>query len=319
MQAIRVHETGDADRLTLKDVPPPEPADGQSLVQVHYAGINYTEVYQRSGVTRVTLPSTPGSEGVGVIMQSTRFPVGTRVGWVGVPGAYAEAAVVPDHRLVALPDDVSDETAAAILLQGITAQYLAEDSYAPHTGDVAVVHAAARGVGLLLTQLLVAKGVTVIGTTSTDAKAVLAQKAGAAQVIRYDRDDVAAAVRATHPDGVQVVYDSVGQATWNASLRALRRRGTLVLYGHASGKVAPIDPMLLAQRGSLTLTRPLIGDFIATQDALQARADRLFGWLRDGTLRPSITQTYTLADTAQAHRDLEARRTSGKLLLRIIQ
>lgn len=246
-----------------------------------------------------------------------RFPKGTRVAWIGYPGAYADYAVIPDHRLVPIPDDIADETAAAILLQGITAQYLAEDSYHAKTGDIALVHAAAGGVGLLLTQLLVAKGVTVIGTTSTDAKAALARKAGAQQIIHYDQEDVETAVRAEHPDGVHVVYDSVGQATWQVSLSALRRRGTFVLYGHSSGKVAPIDPMLLAQYGSLSLTRPLIGDFISTADELRYRTDRLFGWVRDGTLSLLASRIYELRDVVQAHRDLEARRTSGKLLLRI--
>ncbi|WP_342627312.1 quinone oxidoreductase [Nguyenibacter vanlangensis] len=317
MRAIRIHEFGGPDALVLEDVSTPEPGEGESFVRLHYAGLNYTEIYQRSGVTKVQLPFTPGSEGFGEIERSARFSVGTRVAWAGYPGAYAELAVVPDHRLVEVPDDISDDVAAALLLQGITAHYLAEDSYCARAGDAALVHAAAGGVGLLLTQLLAAKGVAVIGTVSSDAKAALARDAGAHQIIRYDHEDVSAAVRDAYPDGVNVVYDSVGQATWAASLASLRRRGTIVLYGHTSGTVAPVDPMLLARYGSLTLTRPLIGDFIPTADALQERADRLFGWVRDGSLRPLITHKYLLADAVQAHRDLEARRTVGKVLLRI--
>ncbi|NIE81706.1 quinone oxidoreductase [Asaia sp. As-1742] len=317
MRAIQVHECGAAEVLIEANIPVPEARSGQSLVRLRYAGINYTEIYQRSGITKVKLPFTPGSEGVGVIVTSARFPKGTRVAWIGYPGAYADYAVIPDHKLVPVPDDIADETAAAILLQGITAQYLAEDSYHAKTGDIALVHAAAGGVGLLLTQLLVAKGVTVTGTTSTDAKAALARKAGAQQIIHYDQKDMETAVRAEHPAGVHVVYDSVGQATWKVSLSALRRRGTFVLYGHSSGKVASIDPMVLAQYGSLSLTRPLIGDFISTADELRYRTDRLFGWVRDGTLSLLASRIYELGDVVQAHRDLEARRTSGKLLLRL--
>jgi len=317
MLAIRVHEFGDADKLFLEEMPIPEPEDGQSLIRLHYAGINYTEIYQRSGVTKVKLPFTLGSEGVGEIARSERFPKGLRVAWVGYPGSYAEYAIVPDEKLVPIPDDITSEVAATVLLQGITAQYLAEASYLAKSGDIALVHAAAGGVGLLLTQLLVSKGVTVIGTTSSDAKANVARNAGAKEIIRYDCENVGARLRQAYPEGAHVVYDSVGRDTWEGSLAALRRRGTFVLYGHASGKVPPIDPMVLAQRGSLSLTRPLIGDFIATSDELQTRVDRLFDCLRDGTLRPLAVQTYTLDEVHQAHRDLESRQTTGKLVVRI--
>ncbi|MBB2158211.1 quinone oxidoreductase [Gluconacetobacter diazotrophicus] len=315
MKAIRIHEYGDGEVLRFEDVTLPQPGPDQALIRVVRAGVNYTDVYQRTGFTKVALPFTLGSEGVGIVEVSSEFAPGTRVAWSGYPGAYAEMAVVPHAKLVAVPDGISDDIAASSLLQGITAQYLTENTYRIRAGETALVHAGAGGVGLFLIQLVKAKGGTALATVSTPEKAAVATENGADAAIVYTEADFVAAVRERVPGGVEVAYDSVGLATWRGSLSLLKPLGTLALFGQASGPVPPIDPMLLAKQGSVFLTRPALGTFIATKAVFRERAERVFQWLAEGTLRSRITATYGLDEVAEAHRALEGRQTTGKLLI----
>jgi NADPH2:quinone reductase len=319
MKAIRLHSHGGPDRLRLEEVPAPTVRDGELLVRVAAAGVNYSDVYQRSGLTAVALPSTLGSEGVGTVADGNGdFPPGTRVAWAPHPGSYAEWVSVPAWKLVRVPDALDDVLAAAALLQGMTAQFLCETTYPAKKGDVALVHAGAGGVGLLLTQLLKHKGVTVFSTVSTAEKARLAREAGADDVILYTQTDFVSAVRAaTDGKGVNVVYDSVGQATYAGSLSLLRPLGMLVLFGQSSGLVPPIDPLLLMKQGSVFVTRPTLAHYIADPAVLQERAAKVFGWIRDGVMKLRIGGVYPLADAARAHADLESRATTGKLVLQI--
>jgi NADPH:quinone reductase len=319
MDAIVVRAHGGPEELVLADVPVPEPGPGQVRVALAAAGVNYIDVYVRNGYYPWSLPRTPGTEGAGVVTaigpDVTSVRVGDRVASTNLEGAYAQQSLVAADRVVAVPEGVSDELAAAALLQGLTAHYLLHDSYPVRPGDTVLVHAAAGGMGLLLTQLATRLGATVIGTVSTEDKARLARAAGASEVIRYGDLDVAAEVRRfTDGTGVAAVYDGVGKDTFDASLAALRIRGTLVLFGAASGPVPPFDPQRLQHGGSLMLTRPTLGHFIADPAELTRRADDLFGWIADG-LDIRIHDRYPLSDAGLAHTDLESRRTTGKLLL----
>ncbi|WP_026212691.1 quinone oxidoreductase family protein [Longispora albida] len=321
MRAIQVSGVGGPEVLRLVDVDQPVAGPGQAVVEVAASGVNFLDVYHRQGRYALPLPFTPGTEGTGTVVEIgpgvADVAVGDRVGWVEVPGTYAERAVVDASRLVPLPDGVGFEAAAAVLLQGMTAHYLVKDAYPVQPGDTALVHAAAGGMGLALTQLITHLGGRVIGTTSTPEKAELARRAGAAEVILYSTvDDLAAEVkRLNGGHGVPVVFDGVGRDTFDASLASLRTRGHLVLFGAASGAVPPFDPIRLAQGGSLTLSRPSLGHFIADRSELLRRATDVLEWVRTKVLETTVTARYPLAEVAQAHRDLEARRTTGKLLV----
>jgi NADPH2:quinone reductase len=320
MKAIRIHSAGGPEVLRFEDLPQPRPGPGQATIRVEAAGVNYIDTYHRSGLYKLPLPATLGQEGAGTVTAVgagvTGVQSGDRVAWTGVQGSYAESLVAPADRLVNIPGGMSQEQAAATMLQGMTAHYLACTTYALRPGDTCLVHAAAGGVGLLLTQIAKRRGARVIGTVSTDAKAKLAGAAGADHVILYSTQDFEAEVkRLTEGRGVQVVYDSVGRTTFEKSLNCLARRGMLVLFGQSSGPVPPFDPQVLNQRGSLFFTRPSLGHYIVTRDELLARATELFGWIASGTLNLRIHARYPLERAADAHRDLEGRKTTGKLVL----
>jgi NADPH2:quinone reductase len=320
MKAIRIHEHGDPEVYRYEDVPDPVAGAGQALVAVEAVGVNFIEVYQRTGLYPVPLPATPGSEGAGTVValgpDVSGFAVGDRVAWQGGAGAYAERAAVPIERLVRLPEGVSAKQGAAAMLQGMTAHYLACSTFPLKPGDTCLVHAAAGGVGLLLCQIARRRGARVIGTVSTGEKAALARGAGADEVVRYTEQDFEAEVRRlTGGAGVQVVYDSVGRTTFERSLRCLAPRGTLVLFGQSSGPIGPFDPQVLARSGSLYLTRPVLANYTATRAELLQRAGEVLGWVRDGTLRLRVERELPLSRAAEAHRALEGRATTGKLLL----
>lgn len=321
MKAIQVHETGGPDTLRYEEVALPEPGAGQARVKVEACGVNFVDIYRRKGQYGGALPFIPGSEMAGVVDAIgpgvSGVAVGDRVASAGFPATYAEYSVGPVEDLLHVPEAVETNTAAALLLQGLTAHYLAHSTYPLQSGDVALVHAAAGGVGLLLTQIAKRRGARVIGTTSTDEKAQLARAAGADEVILYTRADFTAeARRLTDGAGVQVVYDSVGQTTFEGSLNALRPRGYLVLYGQSSGPVAPLDPQILNAKGSLFLTRPTLVHYIANRAELLQRAGDLFSWVTAGELQVRIDQIFPLAEAAAAHRYMEARHSKGKVLLR---
>jgi NADPH2:quinone reductase len=322
MRAIVVNEHGGPDVLQPGDWPDLTPRPGQLLVKVAAAGVNFMDIYQREGRPPYAgkVPYVPGSEGAGTVTATgdgvTGFGPGDHVAWTGVPGSYAEQVVIPADRAVTVPGGLSLDTAAAVMLQGLTAHYLCTSTYPVAAGDVVVVHAAAGGVGLLLTQMIAMRGGVVVATTSTTAKAVLAQEAGARHVTGYD--EFGAVVReVTGGAGAAAVYDSVGQATFDASLAALAPRGYLVLYGASSGPVPPVEPARLMTGGSLYLTRPTLTSYIASRDELTARTAELFGWITAGRLRVRVGGRYPLAEAARAHDDLGGRRTTGKLLLTV--
>ncbi|MFC5288034.1 quinone oxidoreductase family protein [Actinokineospora guangxiensis] len=318
-EAVVVKETGGPEVLEVVDAEPKTPGPGEVLVDVAAAGVNYIDTYHRAGAYPLPLPFGIGLEGAGTVSavgEGARAAVGDRVAWSGTLGSYAAQAVVPVADTVPVPDGVELETAAALMLQGLTAHYLVTSVHSVREGDTVLVHAAAGGVGLLLTQLAKARGARVIGTVSTAAKAELAEAAGAAHVIRYDEVDFADAVRElTDGDGVHAVYDGVGATTFDASLSVVRRRGVLALFGAASGPVPPVDPQRLNQQGSIYLTRPKLGDFVATPEELRARTDDLFQAVLAGALDVRVGAQYALAEVRAAHEDLEGRRTTGKLLL----
>jgi NADPH2:quinone reductase len=320
MDAIVLREYGGPEQLALEDVPEPVPAEGQVLVELAATGVNFVEIYQRTGRNAGPLPRVLGSEGAGRVVAVgpgvSALRVGDRVASASFAGAYAQRAVAPADFVVPIPNGVSDELVAAALLQGLTAHYLLHDTYPVSAGDTVLVHAAAGGMGLLLTQIAARLGARVIATVSNEEKERLARRAGAAEVIRYgDGVDVAAAVRAlTNGVGVAAVYDGVGAATFDASLASLRRRGMLALYGAASGPVPPVDPMRLYDAGSVFLTRPTLAHYIATPEELRHRAASLFVYLTDG-LSVRIHRRYPLAEAGRAQADLESRATTGKLLL----
>jgi NADPH2:quinone reductase len=320
MRAIRVHEYGGPEAMRLEELPTPKPGEGQALVRIEVAGLNYIDTYQRSGAYKGQLPLPLGLEGAGVVEAVgsgvTTVRAGDRVAWTGVPGSYATHNVVPADRLVTLPPGVDARAGAAAMLQGLTAHYLAHSTYPLKPGDACLVHAAAGGVGLLLCQMARRAGARVIGTVSTEEKAKLAREAGAHEVILYSKQDFEAEVkRLTGGKGLQVVYDAVGRDTFDKSLNCLATRGCMVLYGAASGPVAPLDPQVLNAKGSLYLTRPSLFHYIATRDELMYRATELLGWIQRGELKLRIGATFPLAEAAQAHRDLEGRKTTGKVLL----
>ncbi len=320
MKAIRIHGQGGPEVLRYEDVPVPVPGPGQALVRIEAVGVNFIDIYHRSGLYPVAFPYTLGQEAAGTVdavgAGVTGVGVGDRVGYTGVPGAYAEFAAVPADQLVPLPAGLTARQAAAVLLQGLTAQYLTVSTYPLAPGDACLVHAAAGGVGLLLCQVAKRKGARVIGTVSTEAKADLARAAGADDVILYSWQDFEAEVkRLTGGTGVQVVYDSVGKTTFDKSLNCLARRGMLVLYGQSSGPVPPFDPQVLNRKGSLFLTRPTLGHYLATRTELLQRAEQVLGWVVEGSLRVQVGCEYPLAEAAEAQRALAARETTGKLLL----
>jgi len=320
MRAIRVEATGGPEAMEVRDVTAAEPQRGELLVDVAASGVNFIDTYQRSGIYQMALPFTPGSEGAGAVAavgpEVEGFARGDRVAWAMAPGSYAEQAVVPASNAVKVPDGIDDRTAAAAPLQGMTAHYLVASTHPVRSGDTALVHAAAGGMGLLLTQMIKARGGRVLGTVSTDEKERLAREAGADEIIRYTDEDVVSRVRElTSGAGVDVVYDGVGQSTFDASLASLRPRGTLALFGASSGPVPPLDPQRLNSAGSVFLTRPSLGHHIADRAELDWRAGEVFGAIGRGELDVRIGATYPLADARQAHEDLEGRRTTGKLLL----
>jgi NADPH2:quinone reductase len=320
MNAVRVHEAGGPDVLRYEELPTPAPGAGEALVRLEAVGVNFVDIYQRSGLYKMAMPFTAGSEAAGVVESVgagvTDVRPGDRVAYAGVPGAYATHAAVPAARLIKVPSGVETKTAAAAMLQGMTAHYLTHSTYPLGPADTALLHAAAGGVGLLLTQMAKMRGAKVIGTVSTEAKAALARQAGADEVILYTQQDVAAEVkRITGGRGVQVVYDSVGASTFEGSINSLAPRGYMVTFGNASGPVPPIDPLLLSQKGSLFVTRPTMGNYIATRDELVKRAGDVLGWIAAGKLKVRIDRTFPLPQAAEAHRALAGRGTAGKLLL----
>ncbi|TMA57842.1 MAG: quinone oxidoreductase [Deltaproteobacteria bacterium] len=320
MKAVRVHAPGGPEVLTFEDVPEPQPKAGEAVVRVDAAGLNYIDVYYRSGLYKAQLPMTLGLEAGGTVTavgpNVTEVKVGDKVAYTGVAGAYAQYAVVPAQRLVVLPAGVSTKQGAAAMLQGITAHYLACSTYPLKKGDTCLVHAAAGGVGLLLCQIAKMRGARVIGTVSTEEKAKLAREAGAAEVILYTKQDFEAEVkRLTAGKGVQVVYDSVGKTTFDKGFNCLAPRGLMVLYGQSSGPLGPFDPQVLNAKGSLFLTRPSLVHHVATREELLLRTGDVLGWIRDGKLRLRTEFEFALKDAAEAHRALEGRKTTGKVLL----
>ncbi|MHA6794796.1 quinone oxidoreductase family protein [Pseudonocardia bannensis] len=326
MRAVQVTKPGGPEVLETTELADPEAGPGELLVDVAIAGVNYIDTYQRAGIYRVDTPYVPGMEGVGRVRAVgdgvDEFAVGDRVAWAETIGSYAERVAVPADKAVAVPDAVSDEQAVGALLQGMTAHFLVNDTYPLTADDTVLVHAAAGGVGLLLTQLAAARGARVIGTVSTAEKGELARAAGATEVIRYTEfatpADLAAEVRRlTGGAGVDVAYDSVGKTTFDASLASLRRRGMLVLFGASSGPVPPVDPQALNAAGSVYLTRPKLFDHVAERPALVTKAAAVYQAVADGTLDVRIGGRYPLEQARSAHEDLHARRTTGKLLLTV--
>jgi NADPH2:quinone reductase len=320
MRAIRIHEFGGPEAMRLDEVATPKPGDGQALVRIEAAGVNFIDVYQRTGLYKNPLPYGLGLEGAGVVEAVgggvTSVRAGDRVAWTGVPGSYATHNVVPADKLVTLPPGVDARAGAAAMLQGMTAHYLAHSTYPLKRGDTCLVHAAAGGVGLLLCQMAKRAGARVIGTVSTEEKAKLARDAGADDIIFYTRQDLVEEVkRLTGGKKLQVVYDSVGKDTFEKGLDCLALRGYMVLYGASSGPVAPLDPQALNAKGSIFLTRPSLFHYTATRAELVKRAGDVLGWIQKGELKLRIGATFSLAEAAKAHRDLEGRKTTGKVLL----
>ena len=321
MRAVRVHQPGGPDVLRYEEVPTPEPKPGEALVEIDAVGVNFIDVYKRTGLYKLPLPTTIGEEGAGKVVAVgdgvTEVCPGDRVAWASVLGAYAEYTTVPASRLVPLPSEISATQGAALMLQGMTAHYLACSTYPLRHGDRCLVHAAAGGVGLLLVQIAKMRGARVIATAGSDDKAQLAREAGADAVIVYTRQDFAEETkRLTEGRGVHVVYDSVGRTTFVPGLDVLVHRGTMVLFGQSSGPVAPIDPQLLNQKGSLFLTRPTLGHYVASREELLWRSREIFAWVASAELSLRIGAEYPLREAAEAHRALEGRRTTGKVLLR---
>ncbi len=320
MLAIRIHETGGAEKLRPDEIPIPAPAAGEVRFRVEAAGLNFIDTYKRGGLYPVPLPHTLGQEAAGIVTAVgagvTDFKIGDRVASAAANGTYALETIAPAAQLVRVPAGVSSQLAAAVLLQGMTAHYLATDTFALKPGDTALVHAGAGGTGQLLVQIAKKRGARVLATVGTDDKAALAREAGADAVCVYTRENFADAARAfTGGRGVDVVYDGVGRETFEGSLGSLRPRGMLVSFGNASGAVPPFAPLILSQKGSLFFTRPTLAHYIATPDELRRRAADLFAWIADGSLRVRIGATFPLAQAAAAHRALEGRATTGKVLL----
>lgn len=319
MQAIQVKKTGGPEVLDLVDIPTPKPKPGEVLVHVAASGVNFIDTYFREGRYPAELPFIPGQEAAGVVEQLgegvTGFAVGDHVAWNGTRGTYAEYACAPAKDLLHVPKGMSLEDAAAVLLQGLTAHYLVHDTYKIQRVDTVLAHAGAGGVGLLLTQMAKMLGARVITTVSTDEKAKLSREAGADHVVLYTRESFADAVKKIAPEGLPVVYDSVGKTTFEDSLKCLRPRGLMALYGGSSGAVPPFDLIRLSTMGSLYVTRPTLKDYVQTRAELERRTKDVFGWVAEGNLKVRIGHKYKLADAQQAHIDLQARRTTGKVLL----
>jgi len=320
MKAIRVHQYGGAEVLKYEEVPVPEPGAGEARLKIEAIGVNFIDIYQRTGLYQLKLPFTLGMESSGTVEavggNVSEVKVGDRVAYSMIPGAYAEYAVVPSSRLVPLPKNIDSRSGAATMLQGMTAHYLTHSTYPLKQGETALIHAAAGGVGLLLVQIAKRRGATIFGTVSTEEKARLAREAGAGEIILYTQKDFVAEVkRLTDGRGLNVVYDSVGQSTFQKSLDCLRPRGYLVLLGQSSGPVPPFNLGTLAAKGSLFVTRPTLAHYAITREELHQRANDLFNWIAAGQLKLRIDKTFPLAEAAEAHRQLEARKTTGKVLL----
>lgn len=320
MKAVRVHKHGGPEVLTIEEIPIPEPKAGEARVKIEAIGLNFIDIYQRTGLYPLTTPFTLGMEAAGVVDAVgdavTEVKKGDRVAYAMIPGAYAEYAVVPAARLAPVPPSLDAKSAAALMLQGMTAHYLTHSTYPLKPGETALIHAAAGGVGLLLVQVAKMRGAKVIGTVSSEAKAELARQAGADEVIVYTGKDFLAEVRRlTGGQGVRVVYDSVGATTFEKSLDCLCPRGYLVLFGQSSGPVPPLEPAKLAAKGSLYLTRPSLNHYTLTRDELLQRAGEVFNWTAVGKLKLRIDQAFPLSEAAEAQRRMEERRTTGKVLL----
>jgi len=320
MKAIRVTHTGGPEVMELVEVPVPQPKPAEALIKINVAGVNSIDAQFRDGSLRTPLPFIPGQEGAGVVTsvgpQAKLVKVGDRVAWSGTLGSYAEYVAVADDHLVPVPSAISDEQAVAAMVHGLTAHYLVNDAHKLKPGETALVHAAAGGVGLLVVQMARAVGARVIGTASSEEKARLARQAGADEVIVFTRQDFEPEVkRLTGGKGVDVVYDGVGKATFEKNLNVMRLRGMLVLYGMSSGAVPPVDPARLSEKGSLYMARTTLAHFTATREELLARTSALFGMISEGKLKLRIAKKYPLAEAPQAHRDMEARKLAGKLLL----
>ena len=320
MKAIQVKQAGLADAMEMVDLPIPQPKPNEAVVKIAASGVNFIDVYFREGRYKAPMPFVLGQEGAGAVtavgsgVQSVK--PGDRVAWTGLLGSNAEYAAVPADRLVSIPEGVTDQQAAAAMLQGMTAHYLSHDTFPLKRGDTALVHAAAGGVGLLLVQMAHHIGARVIGTVSTEEKAKLAREAGADEIILYTQSDFDAETkRLTGGKGVDVVYDSVGKTTFEKGLDVLRPRGMMVLFGGSSGAVPPFDLIALSQKGSLYVTRPTLGHYIASREELEARSKAVFGMIAAGKLKLRIEHVYPLAQAQQSHQDLEGRKTAGKLLL----
>jgi NADPH:quinone reductase len=320
MKAVQVKQVGGPEVMEVVELPVPQPKANEAVVKLAAAGVNFIDVYYREGRYKAPLPFVLGQEGAGVVTavgtEVKSVKVGDRLAWTAQLGSYAEYAAVPADRLVPIPPGVSDHEAAAAMLQGMTAQYLSHDTYPLKKGETALVHAAAGGVGLLLVQMAHNLGARVIATVSTEDKAKLARGAGADEVILYTQADFEAETkRLTGGKGVDVVYDSVGKTTFDKGLNILRPRGMMVLFGGSSGAVPPFDLIILTHKGSLFLTRPSLANYISTREELVARSGAVFSMIAAGTLKLRIEHTYSLAEAQRAQRDLEGRKTTGKLLL----
>jgi NADPH2:quinone reductase len=320
MKAIQVKQPGGPEAMELVELPVPQPKPNEAVVKLAASGVNFIDVYFREGRYKAQLPITLGQEGAGVVTavgsDAKSVKVGDRVAWSAVHGSYAEYAAVPEDRLVPVPKGVTDQQAASVMLQGMTAHYLSHDTYSLKRGETALIHAAAGGVGLLLTQMAHNIGARVIATVSTDEKAKLAREAGADEVILYTHSDFESETkRIMNGKGVDVVYDSVGKTTFEKGLNVLRPRGMMVLFGGSSGTVPPFDLINLSQKGSLYVTRPSLANYISTREELVARSSAVLGMIAAGKLKLRVEHTYPLADAQKAHRDLEGRKTTGKLLL----
>lgn len=320
MKVIQVARAGGPNVLEVSELPVPEPGDDEVVVKLEAAGVNYVDVYHRNGNYAVKPPFVPGLEGAGVVSTVGKnvkdIKKGDRIAWTGIIGSYAEYVKVPATRVVQIPEKMSTQQAAAAMLQGMTAHYLSHDVYRLKKGDTALIHAAAGGVGLLLVQMAHQLGARVIGTVSTEEKAELARKAGADEVILYTQVDFETETKKLiFGEGLQVVYDSVGKTTFSKGLNLLAPRGMMVLFGSSSGNVPPLDLSILAQKGSLFVTRPSLVNYTATRQELLSRSKELFDMILSGRLNLRISHKYGLSEAAQAHRDLEARKTTGKLLL----
>jgi len=320
MQAIQILTTGGPEVLTLRDIPTPTPGPGEVLIRVEASGVNFIDTYLREGRYPAHLPYVLGQEAAGIVAalgpDVTAVKVGDRVAWCGIPGTYAEFAVAPAGRLVPIPASVTSQQAAAAILQGMTAHYLCHSTYPIQRGDEVLIHAGAGGTGLLLIQMAKSLGARVFTTVSTEEKAALARSAGAGEIILYTQEDFATKVKQlVSGPGLHAVYDSVGKTTFDKSLEVLRPRGMMVLFGGSSGAVPPFDLIKLSTMGSLFVTRPTLKDYIATHADLESRAAAVFNGIANGTLKLRLEFTYPLADAAQAHRDLQSRKTTGKLIL----